>query len=216
MSSDQNNPELPPWLDASADDGENPLDSGGHQVHTEDRVARHAPHPHEGSSPVVAAPPAQPFAPSAPTHATEAGAPAANGGWQPIAPQEARQSKPQPTTPDPLDHIRSVHAESETAQRSPWSTRHVDSTLNQEAPVAHPQPVPPGPSRVANVRVVSPSNLPLQLIAFWRRCATGAISPHPRRSRPHPVPDRRKATRHGPCKLPKTRPTRCWWQRRCD
>lgn len=160
MSSDQNNPELPPWLDASADDGENPLDSGGHQVHTEDRVARHAPHPHEGSSPVDAAPPAQPFAPSAPTHATEAGAPAANGGWQPIAPQEARQSKPQPTTPDPLDHIRSVHAESETAQRSPWSTRHVDSTLNQEAPVAHPQPVPPGPSRVANVRVVSPSNLP--------------------------------------------------------
>ena len=83
-----------------------------------------------------------------------------NGGWQPIAPQEARQSKPQPTTPDPLDHIRSVHAESETAQRSPSSTRHVDSTLNQEAPVAHPQPVPPGPSRVANVRVVSPSNLP--------------------------------------------------------
>ncbi len=189
MSSDQNNPELPPWLDASADDGENPLDSGGHQVHTEDRVARHAPHPHEGSSPVDAAPPQRSHSPPRQLprtqpkperlRQTEAGSRS--------PPQEARQSKPQPTTPDPLDHIRSVHAESETAQRSPSSTRHVDSTLNQEAPVAHPQPVPPGPSRVANVRVVSPSNLP--------PASSQPVPPRPlRRVRPTPQSNQ---LRHG-------------------
>ncbi|MBT2269643.1 MinD/ParA family ATP-binding protein [Rhodococcus erythropolis] len=162
MSSEQSNrnPELPPWLDASADVGENALDSGGHQVHSEGHVARHAPPPHERPAQADETPAAQPHTPSAPAHAIESAPPAADGGWQPVAPHGAAQAEAQQGASDPFPHVRSTQPEQETEPRSPSPTRHIDSTLNQEAPVVHPRPVPPGSSRITDVRVVSPSNLP--------------------------------------------------------
>lgn len=162
MPSEQGNrnPELPPWLDASGDNGEKAPDTDSHhQVRPDDRATSHASPQHERPQ-VRVAPQVQPSAPSGPSHAIESGSQAANDSWQPIAPPETNQGETQPPAVDPIRHGGGVQETQETAPMSPPRTRYVDSRLNQEATVAHSQQVQPSSSRGTNVRGAVPSNPP--------------------------------------------------------